>query len=87
MTEQELLFVDCEPGTRDAATQKLQLECARVVRDVEARVEKFMTVTEGEPPLWLGDGVKSVLLGCVDGKSVEIQIHVQPGMGDPYWSS
>ena len=59
-------------------SEKLKAECDRVVRDIERRVESFMHVDDGEGPGWLHDGVMSVLLGCIDGKSVQIEIHVQP---------
>ena len=64
---------------------ELELECERIVRDLEARVERFMEIEDGEPAMWLNDGVQSLLLGHLDEKSVEIRIHVQPGPGDAYW--
>jgi hypothetical protein len=30
--------------------------------------------------------VQSVLLGSLAGKTVQIEIHVQPGLDDDYWS-
>ena len=65
--------------------QELELECERIVRALEARVERFMAIEDGEPIRWEHDGVQSLLLGHLDGKSVEIRIHVQPGPGDAYW--
>ncbi len=65
--------------------QELELECERIVRALEARVERFMAIEDGEPPMWLNDGVRSLLLGHVNEKSVEISIHVQPGPRDAYW--
>jgi hypothetical protein len=65
--------------------EKLRSECERVVREVETRIESFMTVEDGESPIELHDGVQSVLLGRLEGKGVEITIHVQPGLDDGYW--
>ena len=67
--------------------QELQSECERIVQDLETRVERFMAIEDGEPAMWLNDGVQSVILGFLDGKSVEISIHVQPGPGDAYWGT
>ncbi len=65
--------------------EKRRLECERIVRDMEARIETFMAIEGGEEPLEYGDGVVSVLMGSLAGKSVQISIHVQPGFGDDYW--
>ena len=56
--------------------EELRLECERIVRDVETRVEGFMVIEDGEEPGELHDGVQSVLLGSLAGKSVQISIHV-----------
>ena len=63
------------------------LECERIVRDVEARIERFTAIEDGEDPLELNDGVQSVLLGSLAGKSVQIRIYVQPGVEDDYWTT
>ena len=44
-----------------------------------------MPIEGAEEPLEYGDGVVSVLMGSLAGKSVQISIHVQPGFGDDYW--
>ena len=63
------------------------VECEHVVRVVEERVESFMLLEDGEGPLELHDGVQSVLIGSIAGKTVQITIHVQPGLSDEYWQS
>ncbi len=63
----------------------LRTECERIVRAVETRIGKFMAVEDGEEPLELHDGVQSVLIGSLAGKTVQIAIHVQPGLDDDYW--
>lgn len=50
-------------------------------------MEGFMPVEDGEEPLEFHDGVQSVLIGSLAGKTVQITIHVQPGPGDEYWLS
>ncbi len=65
--------------------EELRLECERIVRDVETRVERFMAIEDGEEPIEMHEGVMSVLIGRLAGKSVAIEIHVQPGSDDPYW--
>ncbi len=67
--------------------EELRLECERIVRDVETRVESFMVIEDGEGPGELDDGVQSVLLGSLAGKGVQISIHVQPAFDDAYWKS
>ncbi len=67
--------------------EELRLECERIVRDVETRVERFMVIEGGEEPIELHDGVLSVLLGRLAGKSVQIEIHVQPDLDDDYWTT
>ena len=66
--------------------ERLRSECERVVRELEAAVERLMTIEDGEEPLELHDGVQSVVLGSLAGKTVQIEIHVQPGLDDDYWS-
>ncbi len=66
--------------------ERLRSECERVVRELEAAVGRLMTIGDGEEPLELHDGVQSVLLGSLAGKTVQIEIHVQPGLDDDYWS-
>ena len=63
----------------------LRLECERIVRELEARIERFLTVEDGEEPGELDDGVHSSLIGDLGGKTVKIEIHVQPGLDDDYW--
>ena len=63
------------------------VECEHVVRVVEERVESFMLLEDGEGPLELHDGVQSVLIGSIAGKTVQITIHVQPGLSDECWQS
>ena len=65
--------------------ERLRSECERVVRELEAAVGRLMTIEDGEEPLELHDGVQSVLLGSLAGKTVQIEIHVQPGLDDDYW--
>jgi hypothetical protein len=67
--------------------ERLRSECERVVREIEAAVERFMIIEDGEGPIELHDGVQSVLLGSLAGKAVQIEIHVQPGWDDDYWSA
>jgi len=52
---------------------------------VEARIEAFMTVHDGEGLLEINDGVQSVLLGLLEDKTVQITIHVQPGLDSDFW--
>ncbi len=66
--------------------ERLRSECERVVREIEAAVERFMIIEDGEEPTELHDGVQSVLLGSLAGKTVQIEIRVQPGLDDDYWS-
>jgi hypothetical protein len=66
--------------------ERLRSECERVVRELEAAVGRLMTIEDGEEPIELHDGVQSVLLGSLAGKTVQIEIHVQPGLDDDYWS-
>lgn len=61
------------------------LECKRVARNVEARIEAFMEVQDGEALLEINDGVQSVLLGFLEDKTVQITIHVQPGLDSDFW--
>jgi hypothetical protein len=70
----------------DLMSRSKVLECERVVRELEAAVGRLMTIEDGEEPLELHDGVQSVLLGLLAGKTVQIEIRVQPGLGDDYWS-
>ena len=65
--------------------EELRLECERIVRDVEARIERFMAIEDGEEPGETGDGVHSSLIGSLAGKTVKIEIHVQPGLDDDFW--
>ena len=67
-----------------ALGEKRRLECERVVRQVESQVERFMVIEDGEKPYEF-DGVMSILLGTIDGKGAQIEIHVQPGNDDDYW--
>jgi len=71
----------------DLMSRSEALECERVVRDVEVRVEKFMAIEDGEGLVEIGDGVQSVLIGSLSGKTVQITIHVQSGLDDDYWSA
>ncbi len=71
----------------DLMSRSEVLECERVVRDVEVRVEKFMAIEDGEGLVEISDGVQSVLIGSVSGKTVQSTIHVQPGLDDDYWSA
>ena len=64
---------------------EVRLECERVLREVEERIERFMAIHDGEEPLVVSDGVQSVLLGAFAGKGVSIDIYVQPGMDDEFW--
>ena len=66
--------------------EKRRIECERVVRAIEARIESFMPIEGGEGP-YEYDGVKSILLGFLEDKCVEVAIHVQPGLDDDYWRS
>jgi hypothetical protein len=66
--------------------ERLRFECERVVRELEAAVGRLMTIEDGEEPIELHDGVQSVLLGSLAGKTVQIEIHVQPRLDDDYWS-
>ncbi len=67
--------------------ERLRSECERVVRELEAAVRRLLTVEDGEEPIELHDGVQSVLLGSLAGKTVQIEIHVQPGLDDDYWTT
>ena len=67
--------------------ERLRSECERVVRELEAAVGRLMTIEDGEESLELHDGVQSVLLGSLAGKTVQIAIHVQPGLDDDYWTT
>ncbi len=67
--------------------ERLRSDCERVVRELEAAVGRLVTIVDGEEPLELHDGVQSVLLGSLAGKTVQIEIHVQPGLDDDYWSA
>ena len=64
----------------DLMSRSEVLECERVVRDVEVRVEKFMAIEDGEGLVEISDGVQSVLIGSLSGKAIQITIHVQPVM-------
>jgi hypothetical protein len=66
--------------------ERLRSECERVVREIEAAVERFMIIEDGEEAIELHDGVQSVLLGSLSGKTVQIEIRVQPELDDDYWS-
>jgi hypothetical protein len=70
----------------DLMSRSEALECERVVRELEAAVGRLMIIEDGEEPLELHDGVQSVLLGSLAGKTVQVEIHVQPGLDDDYWS-
>ena len=70
----------------DLMSRSEALECECVVRDVEVRVEKFMAIEDGEGLVEISDGVQSVLIGSLSGKTIQITIHVQPGLDDDYWS-
>lgn len=48
------------------------LECERIVRDLETQIESFMAIEDGEEPLEVDDGVQSVLMGPLGGKTVKI---------------
>ena len=63
------------------------LECERIVRELEARIGRFLAIEDGEEPLELHDGVQSVVIGSLAGKTVQIAIHVQPGLDDDYWTT
>ncbi len=67
--------------------ERLRSECERVVREIESAVERFMIIEDGEEPIELHDGVQSVLLGSLAGKTVQIEIRVQPGLDDDYWTT
>jgi hypothetical protein len=67
--------------------ERLRSECERVVRELEAAVGRLMTIEDGEESLELHDGVQSVLLGSLAGKTVQIEIRVQPGLDDDYWTT
>jgi hypothetical protein len=67
--------------------ERLRSECERVVREIEVAVERFMITEDGEGPIELHDGVQSVLLGSLAGKTVQIEIRVQPGLDDDYWTT
>jgi hypothetical protein len=45
-----------------------------------------MIIEDGEEAIELHDGVQSVLLGSLSGKTVQIEIRVQPELDDDYWS-
>ena len=76
-----------EQGMQGMLGEELRLECERIVRDVETRVERFMVIEDGQEPTEMHDGVLSVLLGRLAGKSVQIEIHVQPDLDDDYWTT
>ena len=71
----------------DLMSRSEVLECERVVRELEAAVERLMIIEDGEEPIELHDGVQSVLFGSLAGKTIQIEIHVQPGWDDDYWSA
>ena len=67
--------------------ENLRSECERIVRDLEARIERFMPIEDGEEHLECPDGVRSSLIGSLAGKTVHIEIHVQPGLDDDFWTT
>ena len=46
-----------------------------------------MAIEDGEELLELHDGIHSVFIGSLTGKTVQIEIHVQPGLDDDYWTT
>ncbi len=67
--------------------ETLRSECEQVVLRVESEIARFFTAYDGEPPIEHASGVQSVLLGTLGGKGVQITIHVQPDIDDPYWQT
>ena len=81
-SDREVKVIRCN----NSLGERLRSECERVVRELEAAVGRLMTIEDGEEPIELHDGVQSVLLGSLSGKTVQIEIRVQPELDDDYWS-
>lgn len=60
--------------------------CEYVVREVEAHLEQLLDVPDGGDALKVPDGVRSSLLAEFRGTTVSVEIYVQPGLDDQFWT-
>ena len=64
----------------------LRHECDRVLGLVEARIRTWLSEDWSEGPTDSIDRVVSVLIGEFEGKSVSVEISVQPDTDDQFWN-